>query len=63
MLIVSSETALRTLLLRLLDIPPERICEVELPVGLPLVYSLKTKSLQVSGGVRLGGGIIDHSND
>ena len=41
MLIASSENAIRGLLMHLCDIPEDRISEVEIPTGLPLIYDVK----------------------
>lgn len=46
-LIASSENAIRGLLMHLCDIPPDRIAEVEIPTGLPLIYSLKQKCIRI----------------
>jgi len=46
-LIASSENAIRGLLMHLCEIPPERIHEVEIPTGLPLVYDSDRKSIQL----------------
>ena len=42
-LIVSSENAIRGLLMHLCAIPPDRIAELEIPTGVPLVYDLDTR--------------------
>lgn len=46
-LIASSENAIRGLLMHLCDIPPDRISEVEIPTGLPLVYTPRMKCLRL----------------
>lgn len=46
-LISSSENAIRGLLMYLCDIPEDRIAEVEIPTGLPLVYDLKRRCIQL----------------
>ena len=46
-LIASSENAIRGLLMHLCEIPPERISEVEIPTGLPLVFDLKNKCIKL----------------
>ena len=46
-LIASSENAIRGLLMHLCDLPPDRISEVEIPTGLPLVYSPRMKCLRL----------------
>ena len=46
-LIASSENAIRGLLLHLCEIPPERIHEVEIPTGLPLVFDMKKKCVKL----------------
>jgi 2,3-bisphosphoglycerate-dependent phosphoglycerate mutase len=46
-LIASSENAIRGLLMHLCDIPSERISEVEIPTGLPLVYNSEKRCIQV----------------
>ena len=46
-LIASSENAIRGLLLHLCEIPRERIHEVEIPTGLPLVYDMKKKCVKL----------------
>lgn len=47
MLIASSEDAIRGLLMHLLDLPPDKINEIEIPNGLPLVYSFDKKCIQL----------------
>ena len=42
-LIASSENAIRGLLMHLCAIPPDRIAELEIPTGVPLVYDLDTR--------------------
>ena len=46
-LIASSENAIRGLLMHLCNIPEDRISEVEIPTGLPLIYSFKSKSIRL----------------
>jgi 2,3-bisphosphoglycerate-dependent phosphoglycerate mutase len=46
-LIASSENAIRGLLMHLCEIPPERIHEVEIPTGLPMVYDSDRKSIRL----------------
>ena len=46
-LVSSSENAIRGLLMHLCDIPPERISEVEIPTGLPLVFDVKRRCLRL----------------
>ena len=46
-LIASSENAIRGLLMHLCDIPTDRISEVEIPTGLPLVYDVRKRCIQV----------------
>jgi len=46
-LIASSENAIRGLLMHLCDIPPDRISEIDIPNGLPLVFNLKKKCIQI----------------
>jgi hypothetical protein len=46
-LIASSENAIRGLLMHLCDIDPERISELEIPTGVPLVYSVKRKCVRL----------------
>ena len=48
-LVASSENAIRGLLMHLFDIPPERISEIEIPTGLPLVYDVRYKCLRLLG--------------
>ena len=40
MLISSSENAIRGLLMHLCDVPVERIADVEIPTGVPLLYDV-----------------------
>lgn len=47
-LISSSENAIRGLLMHLCEIPEEKISDLEIPNGLPLVFDLKSKCLKVS---------------
>lgn len=46
-LIASSENAIRGLLMYLCDIPENRIHEIDIPNGLPLVYNVKKKCVQI----------------
>lgn len=46
-LIASSENAIRGLLMHLCDIPPDRISEVEIPTGLPLIYNIRKRCIQI----------------
>lgn len=46
-LIASSENAIRGLLMHLCDIPSDRISEIEIPTGLPLIFNLEKKCIQV----------------
>ncbi len=46
-LIASSENAIRGLLMHLCGIPENRISEVEIPTGLPLVYSFRNKKIRL----------------
>lgn len=46
-LIASSENAIRGLLMHLCDIPEQRIAEVEIPTGLPLIYNIEKRCIQV----------------
>lgn len=46
-LISSSENAIRGLLMHLCEIPPEKITDLEIPNGLPLVFDLKSKCLKL----------------
>ena len=46
-LIASSENAIRGLLMHLCEIPENRISEVEIPTGLPLVYDVKRKCIRL----------------
>ena len=46
-LIASSENAIRGLLMHLCDIPRDRISEVEIPTGLPMVYSFKRRCIRL----------------
>ena len=50
MLIASSENAIRGLLMHLFDIPPERISEIEIPTGLPMVYDAEANCLRLLEG-------------
>eukprot|EP00322_Chrysochromulina_rotalis_P013564 CAMPEP_0115869974 /NCGR_PEP_ID=MMETSP0287-20121206/22082_1 /TAXON_ID=412157 /ORGANISM="Chrysochromulina rotalis, Strain UIO044" /LENGTH=700 /DNA_ID=CAMNT_0003324671 /DNA_START=45 /DNA_END=2147 /DNA_ORIENTATION=+ len=49
-LIASSENAIRGLLMHLLDIPTDRIVDIEIPTGLPLIYDLRYKCLRLLEG-------------
>jgi len=49
-LISSSENAIRGLFMHLLSIPPERIAEIEIPNGLPMVYDVVEKRLRLLEG-------------
>ena len=46
-LIASSENAIRGLLMHLCEIPTERIHEVEIPTGLPLLFDQKRKCIRL----------------
>jgi 2,3-bisphosphoglycerate-dependent phosphoglycerate mutase len=46
-LIASSENAIRGLLMHLCNIPRERIHEIDIPNGLPLVFNLEKKCIQL----------------
>jgi len=46
-LVSSSENAIRGLLMHLCDIPTERINEVEIPTGLPLIFDVNQKCLRL----------------
>jgi len=46
-LIASSENAIRGLLMHLCDIPRERIHEIDIPNGLPLIFCPKKKCIQL----------------
>jgi hypothetical protein len=46
-LIASSENAIRGLLMHLCEIPTNRIHEVEIPTGLPLVFNVEKKCIQL----------------
>lgn len=46
-LISSSENAIRGLLMHLCEIPEERVTELEIPNGLPLIYDLESKCLKL----------------
>lgn len=46
-LVASSENAIRGLLMHLCAIPESRIHEIDIPNGLPLVYSVKKKCIQI----------------
>lgn len=46
-LIASSENAIRGILMHLMDIDPSRINEIEIPNGLPLIYSQKSRCIKL----------------
>lgn len=46
-LVASSENAIRGLLMHLCDIPADRIAEVEIPTGLPLIYNVNKRCIQL----------------
>lgn len=46
-LISSSENAIRGLLMHLCEIPEEKICELEIPNGLPLIFDVKSKCVKL----------------
>jgi len=46
-LVASSENAIRGLLMHLCEIPPDRISEIEIPTGLPLIFSTTQKCLKL----------------
>jgi len=46
-LISSSENAIRGLLMHLCDIPEDRICDVEIPNGLPLIYDVNSRCIKL----------------
>ena len=46
-LIASSENAIRGLLMHLCGIPEDRISEVEIPTGLPMVYSFRNRKIRL----------------
>jgi 2,3-bisphosphoglycerate-dependent phosphoglycerate mutase len=48
-LIASSENAIRGLLMHLCDIPTDRIHEVEIPTGLPMVYDAQARRIRLLG--------------
>jgi 2,3-bisphosphoglycerate-dependent phosphoglycerate mutase len=47
-LVSSSENAIRGLLMHLCEIPEEKIAELEIPNGLPLIFDIKSKCVKVS---------------
>ena len=49
-LVASSENAIRGLLMHLFNIPKERISEIEIPTGLPLVYDVRNRCLRLLEG-------------
>eukprot|EP00327_Prymnesium_parvum_P002144 CAMPEP_0182841742 /NCGR_PEP_ID=MMETSP0006_2-20121128/25215_1 /TAXON_ID=97485 /ORGANISM="Prymnesium parvum, Strain Texoma1" /LENGTH=571 /DNA_ID=CAMNT_0024971285 /DNA_START=18 /DNA_END=1734 /DNA_ORIENTATION=+ len=55
-LVASSENAIRGLLMHLFNIPEERISEIEIPTGLPLVYDTSSRCLSL-----LEGDFSDHN--
>ncbi len=70
-LISSSENAIRGLLMHLCNIPEEKITELEIPNGLPIIFDMKSKCVKVSGpsllkrekrgGMISGGRLLAHS--
>mmetsp|Transcript_2822 Transcript_2822/g.3749 ORF Transcript_2822/g.3749 Transcript_2822/m.3749 type:complete len:928 (+) Transcript_2822:263-3046(+) len=46
-LISSSENAIRGLLMTLCDIPEEKISELEIPNGIPIIYDLKSRCIKL----------------
>lgn len=46
-LISSSENAIRGLLMTLCDIPEDKISELEIPNGLPMIYDLKSRCIKL----------------
>lgn len=46
-LISSSENAIRGLLMTLCDIPEDKIAELEIPNGLPMIYDLKSRCIKL----------------
>jgi broad specificity phosphatase PhoE len=46
-LVATHENAIRGLLMYLCDIPTDRIAEIEIPTGLPLVYNVEKKCVQL----------------
>lgn len=46
-LVASSENAIRGILMYLMEIPKDRISEVEIPTGLPMIYDLKGKRIRL----------------
>lgn len=49
-LVASSENAIRGLLMHLFQIPKERISEIEIPTGLPMLYDVNARCLRLLGG-------------
>ena len=49
-LIATSENAIRGLLMHLLGIPKERISEIEIPTGLPLIVDMEQGKLRLLEG-------------
>lgn len=46
-LISSSENAIRGLLMTLCDIPEDKISELEIPNGLPMIYDVKSRCIKL----------------
>mmetsp|Transcript_14207 Transcript_14207/g.34411 ORF Transcript_14207/g.34411 Transcript_14207/m.34411 type:complete len:148 (-) Transcript_14207:206-649(-) len=46
-LVSSSENAIRGLMMRLCNIPPEQIVGVEIPTGVPLIYDVKSRCIRL----------------
>jgi hypothetical protein len=46
-LISSSENAIRGLLMNLCEIPPDRISQLEIPTGVPLIFDMNKKCLKL----------------
>ncbi|KAL3913306.1 MAG: hypothetical protein SGPRY_008027 [Prymnesium sp.] len=49
-LVASSENAIRGLLMHLFDIPEDRISEIEIPTGLPMIYDISSRCLSLLEG-------------
>ena len=49
-LVASSENAIRGLLMHLLKIPQDRISDIEIPTGLPLVFDMRHRCLRLVEG-------------
>jgi len=47
LLISSSENAIRGLLMTLCDIPEDKISELEIPNGVPIIYDLKSRCIKL----------------